>query len=184
MSALTRKAILVVFEEMLNEMPFRKITVSELVERTGISSNTFYYHYHDIYDCLRDWLESKRELFVEQADPGKDWVSAAKFLLHTMQSHPRIVYHIFDSLMTERFELYIFHTLKMWFRTYVREYSGQMRLDEQMMDVFCDMLYYALLGSLMDFIWGHMKEDVDTRVEQMAQLCELTLGRFLSDEGE
>ena len=37
---------------MLAEMPFYKITVSALVKRAGISPNTFYYHYEDIYDLL------------------------------------------------------------------------------------------------------------------------------------
>ena len=39
---------------MLAEMPFYKITVSALVKRAGISPNTFYYHYEDIYDLLEN----------------------------------------------------------------------------------------------------------------------------------
>ena len=42
MALLTQKAILSTFEEMLEEMPFDKITVSALVRRCGVSSNTFY----------------------------------------------------------------------------------------------------------------------------------------------
>ena len=47
MANYTHKAILQTFEEMLTEMPFEKITVSALVTRCEISSNTFYYHFQD-----------------------------------------------------------------------------------------------------------------------------------------
>lgn len=35
---------------MLEEMPYDKITVSQLIERAGVSRTTFYRHYLDIYD--------------------------------------------------------------------------------------------------------------------------------------
>ena len=44
MALYTQKAILRAFGEMLEEMPFDKITVTALVKRCDISSNTFYYH--------------------------------------------------------------------------------------------------------------------------------------------
>ena len=59
MALLTQKAILMTFEEMLEEMPFDKITVSALVRRCGVSSNTFYYHYQDIYDFLDVWMSTR-----------------------------------------------------------------------------------------------------------------------------
>ena len=56
MAQYTQKALIETFEKMLIEMPFDKITVSALVRRCEISSNTFYYHYSDIYDLLDVWL--------------------------------------------------------------------------------------------------------------------------------
>ena len=55
MAIRTNKAIIETFEEMLDEMPFEKITVSSLAKRCEISPNTFYYHYEDIYDLLTDF---------------------------------------------------------------------------------------------------------------------------------
>lgn len=60
MANYTQKAILNVFEEILHQMPFDKITVSALVAKCEISSNTFYYHYRDIYDLLETWLLTKK----------------------------------------------------------------------------------------------------------------------------
>ena len=42
MQQFTEQAILTTFQEMLREMPFDKVTVTELVRRCEISPNTFY----------------------------------------------------------------------------------------------------------------------------------------------
>ena len=52
MANFTKKAILSTFQDLLLEKPFDKITVSAIVARCGISPNTFYYHFADIYDLL------------------------------------------------------------------------------------------------------------------------------------
>ena len=44
MALYTQKAILRTFQQMLEEMPFDKITVSALVRRCEISSNTYSSH--------------------------------------------------------------------------------------------------------------------------------------------
>lgn len=62
----TKRIIMQTFEEMLDEMPFGKITVSALVERCDISSNTFYYHFKDIYDLLEVWLDGRAKAYREQ----------------------------------------------------------------------------------------------------------------------
>ncbi len=60
MTQFTQKAIIQTFLSMLEETPFDRITVSALVARCGISSNTFYYHFQNIYDLLNAWLEEEK----------------------------------------------------------------------------------------------------------------------------
>ena len=52
---LTKRAIAASFRELLETMPLEKITVSSIAERTGINRQTFYYHFHDIYDLV-SWI--------------------------------------------------------------------------------------------------------------------------------
>ena len=58
MALSTNHLIMSAFQEMLEEMPFDRITVSALVKRAGVSSNTFYYHYRDIYELLDVWFRT------------------------------------------------------------------------------------------------------------------------------
>ena len=58
MALSTNRLIMSAFQEMLVEMPFDRITFSALVKRAGVSSNTFYYHYRDIYELLDVWFRT------------------------------------------------------------------------------------------------------------------------------
>ena len=48
----TELVIAKAFWQLLEEKPYSKITVKNIVERCEINRNTFYYHFHDIPDLL------------------------------------------------------------------------------------------------------------------------------------
>lgn len=58
----TKKAIMDVFWQLLEEKPYNKITVQSIVERCQVNRNTFYYHFQDIptlAECsIQEWMES------------------------------------------------------------------------------------------------------------------------------
>ena len=56
MSNFTRSAILKTFDDMLESMPFEKITVSALIKTCNVSRNTFYYHFSDMDSFLKEYL--------------------------------------------------------------------------------------------------------------------------------
>ena len=94
MALYTQKAILRAFGEMLEEMPFDKITVTALVKRCDISSNTFYYHYRDIYDLLDAWFHLELGRFTGE---GTDWHTSTKAVMRECQAHPAKIYHVFNA---------------------------------------------------------------------------------------
>ena len=107
MALYTKKIIMTTFQTMLEEQPFEKITVAALVKRAGISPNTFYYHYQDIYELLDVWFREKVEEFVP-SDAPIEWKGATKTMLCQYKEHPRIIYHVYHGLPRERLERYVF----------------------------------------------------------------------------
>ena len=68
MASFTKFAILKVFGDLAASRPVDKITVKDITDQCGISRNTFYYHYQDIYQVFQ--AEHVIELMVE--DEGED----------------------------------------------------------------------------------------------------------------
>ena len=54
MAKFTKQAIMDGFIELSKQMPIDKITVKKVTDYIGITRNTFYYHYQDIYALLEE----------------------------------------------------------------------------------------------------------------------------------
>ncbi len=165
MALLTRGAIMNAFTAMLEEMPFDKITVTALVRRAGVSSNTFYYHYEDIYALLEAWL---RQTLGVRGDG--DWVERTKHLLHVCQDNPRVTYHVFDSLSRDLLERYVFSlTGDVFYQEICCRAAGR-AVPEAYLREITDFCRYAYVGFVMQFLWERMEGDIDGRVERLSTL--------------
>ena len=49
-SNLTKRALAAVMKELMEQMPFSKISVSDIAEQCGMNRKSFYYHFKDKYD--------------------------------------------------------------------------------------------------------------------------------------
>ena len=169
MALYTKKLIMTTFQNMLEEMPFDKITVSSLVRRAGISNNTFYYHYQDIYALLDAWFREKVEYFVPNGEPI-EWKSTTKAVLKQCKAHPKTIYHVFDCLSRDRLERYIFSLTDDVFYRLVQQAAGERPLTDAYLRSIASFCRYAYIGFVMQFFWNHMTNGIDESVDRLATL--------------
>ena len=171
MALYTKKLIMTTFQEMLAEMPFDKITVSALVKRAGVSPNTFYYHYQDIYALLDDWFQKKVEVFAPPGEPV-EWKSVTKSILRECKAHSKTIYHVFDSLSRDRLERYIFSLTDDAFSRWVHQYAEGYVISEEKLRSIASFCRYAYIGFVMQFFWNRMENDIDECVDRLGALFE------------
>lgn len=80
MANYTKTLIIETFENMVESMPFDKITVTALIKECNIGRNTFYYHYEDIYALLDDILIKILKKYDDSVKET-DWKDVFKSLL-------------------------------------------------------------------------------------------------------
>ena len=61
----TKKIIKETFWEILEEKPYNKITVQDIVNRCQVNRNTFYYHFQDIPDLICYMMEQGSKELLE-----------------------------------------------------------------------------------------------------------------------
>ena len=163
----TLKAIMENFEAMLVEMPFQKITVSALVERCEISSNTFYYHFRDIYGLLDAWLATKAEKYFHATDGFLDWPEQLKIAMKAMQKNPEIVYHLFHSMQLDYLQRFTFGPLEEQFYKAAQRRTANAEVSEKFVQSLASIYSYSFFGFIVRFVWDHMKADVDEAVDTL-----------------
>ena len=108
MSMLTMKTIMQTFSEMIEEMPFDKITVLALVKRCEINHNTFYYHFQDLYELLDKWIQYEIDKLVKTLEDPTDLKAEMKAVFQACKEYPKIINHILSSLSKEQLEYHFF----------------------------------------------------------------------------
>lgn len=104
MASFTKMAIMKVFGDLASSKPVDKITVKDITDRCGISRNTFYYHYQDIYQVLRAYVEYSVQRVVEimtvnqnETDHQKACMRGAEYL----EEHRGLFCNLFRSAVNE-----------------------------------------------------------------------------------
>ena len=86
MATSTKKALADALKKMMVNKPIDRITVNDLVETCGVSRQTFYYHFDDVYDLL-EWV------FEEDANanlPSEVVYDNSTFALNVYNSNSRL----------------------------------------------------------------------------------------------
>ena len=93
----TRRFIQEALHTLLLEKPMDRITVRDIVEECGLTRNTFYYHYDDIFDLFEDFLKTQLSKALHtspvEMTPEEVLLSSLGFLLEK----PQVARHIFSS---------------------------------------------------------------------------------------
>ena len=92
---------------LLNDKPFDGICIKELTDACGISRNTFYYHYHDIYEVLEEIFDEHTKQHIGEADTWELWEDGILSSLEFVLQNRKAVYHVYNSLNRENLERYI-----------------------------------------------------------------------------
>lgn len=169
MALLTKGAIMSTFEEMLSEMTFDKITVSALVKRSGISPNTFYYHYQDKFALLNEWFGMKLR-DIRRDDDFASWQNKIKIFFYMCRDNPKLIHHVVDSISREQLEHYIFEITDVVFLSYVRTKTEGQGVSDARAREIARFYTYAFVGFFLEFIWDDMKDDIEERVDNLSKL--------------
>lgn len=179
MSGFTKQAIMQTFQDMLEVKPFDKITVSSIVKACGISHNTFYYHYRDIYDLLDAWLQEQLGQYTQNRQDSLR--PCVKSLLQTCKDHKNMVYHVFNALSRDTLERYIFTSSNDIIFQYVCQQAAGRRVPPGRLTDIANFCLYAVGGYFLKFLWNNMNDDIDAVTDTLCGLCDGLIRQAIED---
>lgn len=107
MQQFTKKEIKMSLIRFLQSKPLDNIKVKDIIDDIGISRNTFYYHYHDIYDVLKDIFDSSLQEIYDLKSEKFDWEWAISHMSENAFVKKSIMSNIFKSKYSENIKAYI-----------------------------------------------------------------------------
>ena len=99
----TKEIIKETFWELLEEKPYNKITVQDIVNRCRVNRNTFYYHFQDIptlmIDSIEDWMEEVIQKYGTFISP----VDCLTYMAEECMKRKKAFLHLFRSVQKDTF---------------------------------------------------------------------------------
>lgn len=73
-SNITKKALASALKELMDEVPFKKISVADICEKCDMNRKSFYYHFRDKYDLVNWIFDTEAITLLQTRTMNERWV--------------------------------------------------------------------------------------------------------------
>lgn len=165
----TKMTIQASFRALLLAKSLDKITVRDIVEDCGLTRNTFYYHYEDIYDLFDDYLDTQLQTAVETLPEGSAWDALLLKLLESVCETPQMGRHIFFSRKREAMRQYLHKVLSAVLDRYIDDSMRGLPITVDDRRLICDTCCHALYGMIEQSLTGPDAPLMRVRLRRVAR---------------
>ncbi len=169
------------FVKLLNEKPFNKITITELVKNCELNRNTFYYYYTDLYGVLTEVFEDELGKITSGYYDGTTWNDTLLELTRFARENRKAVFHVYHSMQREELERFLYTFTERILRKYIDDECSGMDIDDFDEALIVKFFQMALTGMLIEWISNGMKQDIDFVIERMSLILEGNIKHLLEN---
>ena len=179
MSDLTKQALIASFKKLLETEPFDKITISDITNDCGLSRQTIYYHFRDIFDMIR-WIYKSESLNEIGGRGGYGtWQDKIRELFDYTLNNKSLILGTFNSKCRNDLVGY-------YMDVSIRKISDivEMKSDgdiaEKDKKFIASVYAYAFVGIMVDWISDGMKESSEEMVDRVYKIVMSNFDRTLA----
>lgn len=179
MSDLTKQALIASFKKLLETEPFDKITISDITNDCGLSRQTFYYYFRDIFDMIR-WIYNSESLNEIGGRGGYGtWQDKIRELFDYTLNNKSLILGTFNSKCRNDLVGY-------YMDVSIRKISDivEMKSDgdiaEKDKKFIASVYAYAFVGIMVDWISDGMKESSEEMVDRVYKIVMSNFDRTLA----
>lgn len=174
MASFTKFAILKVFGDLAASRPVDKITVKDITDQCGISRNTFYYHYQDIYQVLKAYVQYSAEHVIELMveDEGEDGKTGLKEIRY-LEANRELLCNLYRSAANEEVRNCLQSASQIIFDRLIESVSQGMEVqaeDKKILSAVCQYTVRGIMTSWMEedgMLNGETLEQVLVRLDYL-----------------
>ncbi|MDO4471587.1 MAG: TetR/AcrR family transcriptional regulator [Bacillota bacterium] len=158
MANFTEKELLNTLKELLKDKSLDRITVKELTDRCGISRNTFYYHYHDIYELVVAYFVHEAQRIIGSYKADENWEGGFLEGLTFLYENRRVIQHIYKSVSRPQLDRFINDVVYHHAMILIRGKMEGINYSQRTLELATDFYKNALMGAVLQWIEGDMKD--------------------------
>ena len=168
MSELTKKALAAAAAEILRKKSLDKITIKEITDACGLTRNTFYYHFEDLYDLLGWMLIKEADEILTRFSEEEQWEEGFLEGLSFLYENKKMIYHIYKTINRGDLDKYLNKVGEVYALRLVNIQAEGLGFSREAVKTAANFYINAFVGTVLRWIENDMKESP----EALAKLCD------------
>ncbi|MDR3364083.1 MAG: TetR/AcrR family transcriptional regulator [Clostridiales Family XIII bacterium] len=172
MAQITKKALAASLKNLLAQKTLDKITVIDIVKDCEVNRQTFYYHFHDIYDLV-EWTflnEATRALGPDKT--YETWQQGFLKIFGYALENKTLIKNIYHSAGRGHLTQYLYRETGHLLMDVVRGKAEGLPVREDEMAFIADFYKYAFAGILLEWIRDGMMQEPADAIEKLSVLIQ------------
>ena len=177
MTLVVKKMLANTLKELMNEKPLTKITVQDLTKKCGISRQTFYNNFKDIYDLVECIYLKEVVTPIERGKIYDKWQDALTSIFQYISENHVFVLNTYRSFGKGFLEKVLRQEIELFLSNQVFKKIEVTKEEAKQVEFSYSFYTYALVGVGLDWIEKQMPESVEELVERIERVM---LGEIIS----
>ena len=148
-----------VLTEYMKTVSLEKITVKDIVERAGVSRQTFYYHFHDIYEVLEWYMAEVTNEAIKKNSEKEEWIEGYTRILCWCRENKPVLMNIYSSVSRDTLEFYMNQLLYGYMIKRINYNSKKMKVSEKQKEMVAKFYTMGINAITLEWMRTYMKED-------------------------
>lgn len=165
----TEKDISNAFWQLLEEKPYNRITVKDIVDRCQVNRNTFYYHFEDIPSLMEYTIKAWADELIQQHYKFGSPTSCIMPLIQGCIKRKGAILHIYRSVHREAFMHYLDEINSHIVKAYVEYAEAETAVSAEDRDALRWFYKCTLTGVVLDWLDRGMTYDL---VDFAEKICD------------
>ena len=140
-------------KNLLNVKEINKITINEITKDSGVNRQTFYYHFHDIYELCSYMIERDlQELMPSRGNDVTDWKIAMITLLEYLEENKNLYKRLILTVGSFYINQFIHDNLKPYVKAYITRYIKPTNITSEYIEFLYGYYTASFHGCIIDWI--------------------------------
>lgn len=170
MSDHTKYALADALKEVLKRKTLDKITISDLTNECGVNRQTFYYHFHDIYDLIEWMYTTSVSEAIGSNRKSNNWEEGMEGMLRQMLDNSQFILKTYHSRSGGHLKKIIQDSAYTLLMDVVKDASRDVRISKTDKKFITDFYKFGFAGIVLDWIDKGMSEDPNLIVMRTSYL--------------
>ena len=173
----TKKLLADSLKKTMKNKAFSKITVTEIINASGVNRKTFYYHFEDIFALLKWMFDEEASEVVKHFDLLVNYEEAIRFVMNYVEENDYIISCAYDSIGREEMKRFFYADFVGVVTSVIdaAEQSLGISIDPSFKEYVAKFYTEALSGMLIDWVKEKDRTDRDKVIGYLTTIIETAL---------